>query len=92
MNLLVPLSLIPLPIDLQNIILEYTGFHKLRNGKYIKQLSSRRLRKINTKIKKMPQKTNGYVSLKMSAGTDAEFTMYVVIGPSFYYSIGSTRL
>jgi hypothetical protein len=76
-----------MPLDIQNIILEYTGFHKLRNGQYMKQLAPNRLKKMNRKIRKMPQKTNGYVSLKMSK-TITE----IIIGPSFYYSELSGRL
>ena len=75
------------PMELTNLILEYSGYHRLRNGKYMKQLSRRRLRKINTKIKQIPRKTNGYVGLKLSK-TITEF----IIGPSFYYSGSSSRL
>ena len=84
MNQLFPQSL---PTDLTNLILEYTGFHKLRNGKYMKQLTPKRLKKMNRKIRKMPQKTNGYVSLKMSK-TITE----IIIGPSFYYFGSPGRL
>lgn len=76
-----------MPLDIQNIILEYTGFHKLRNGKYMTQLTPNRLKKMNRKIRKMPQKTNGYVSLKLSK-TITE----IIIGPSFYYSESRGRL
>ena len=75
------------PVDLTNLILEYSGYHRLRNGKYMKQLSKRRLRKMNTKIRQMPRKTNGYVALQMSK-TITE----IIIGPSFYYSGKGTRL
>lgn len=75
------------PKDLTNLILEYTGFHKLRNGKYMRQLTKRRLRKLNTKIRRMPQKTNGYVALKLS-----KTLTEIIIGPSFYYSTSSSRL
>ena len=84
MNQLFPQSL---PTDLTNLILEYTGFHKLRNGKYMKQLTPKRLKKMNRKIRKMPQKTNGYVTLKMSK-TITE----IIIGPSFYYFGSPGRL
>lgn len=76
-----------MPLDIQNIILEYTGFHKIRNGQYMKQLAPNRLKKMNRKIRKMPQKTNGYVCLKMSK-TITE----IIIGPTFYYSELSGRL
>jgi hypothetical protein len=75
------------PIDLTNLILEFTGYHQLRNGKYMKQLSKRRLRKMNTKIRWMPQKNNGYVALKLS-----KTLTEIIIGPSFYYSGKGTRL
>ena len=84
MNQLFPQSM---PLDIQNIILEYTGFHKLRNGQYMTQLAPNRLKKMNRKIRKIPQKINGYVSLKMSK-TITE----IIIGPSFYYSELSGRL
>ena len=76
------------PKDLTNLILEFSGYHRLRNGKYMKQLTKRRLRKMNTKIRRMPQKTNGYVALKLS-----KTLTEIIIGPSFYYSGSlSTRL
>jgi len=82
------MNFIPLPMDLTNLILEYTGFHKLRNGKYMKQLTKRCIRKMNTKIRRMPKKTNGYVALKLS-----KTLTEIIIGPSFYYSGSlSTRL
>jgi len=88
----IPLLSVPLPVDIQNIILEYTGFHKLRNGKYMKQLTKRRLRKMNTKIKYMPRKTNGYVALKMYKEETNTIIEYIIIGPSFYYSGRGSRL
>ena len=88
----IPLLSVSLPVDIQNIILEYTGFHKLRNGRYIKQLSKRRLRKMNTKIKYMPRKTNGYVGLKIFKEETNTIIEYIIIGPSIYYSGKGTRL
>jgi|LakMenE18May11ns_1017448.scaffolds.fasta_scaffold9881850_3 hypothetical protein len=88
---LIPLLSVPLPVDIQNIILEYTGFHKLRNGKYMKQLTKRRLRKMNTKIKYMPRKKNGCVSLTMFKDNN-RCLEYIIIGPSFYYSGRGSRL
>lgn len=84
MNIIFPQSL---PTDLTNLILEYSGYHLLRNGKYMKQLTKRRLRKMNTKISRMPLKNNGYVTIKLSK-TITE----IIIGPSFYYSGKRTRL
>lgn len=76
-----------IPIDLTNLILEYSGYHRLRNGKYMTQLTSKRLKKMNRKIRRMPQKTNGYVCLKMS-----ETITEIITGPSFYYFGSSGRL
>ena len=81
-----------IPIALTNLILEYTGFHRLRNGKYMKQLTKRRLRKMNTKIRWMPQKTNGYVALKIFNESSDKIIEYIIIGPSFYYSGKGNRL
>ena len=89
MNAIFPQSL---PIDLTNLILEFSGYHRLRNGKYMKQLTKRRLRKMNTKIRWMPQKTNGYVALKIFSESKDQMTEYIIIGPSFYYSGKGTRL
>jgi hypothetical protein len=80
-------NVFPLPTDLTNLILEYSGYHRLRNGKYMKQLTKRRLRKMNIKIKKIPQKNKGYVALKLS-----KTLTEIIIGPSFYYSSKGTRL
>jgi hypothetical protein len=42
---------------------------------------------MNTKIRQVPRKTNGYVALKISK-TITE----IIIGPSFYYSEKGSRL
>lgn len=76
-----------IPTELTNLILEFTGYQRLRNGKYMTQLTPKRLRKMNRKISKIPQKTNGYVALKMSK-TITE----IIIGPSFYYFKSPGRL
>ena len=81
-----------IPIALTNLILEYSGYHRLRNGKYMKQLTKRRLRKMNTKIRWMPKKTNGYVALKIFSESKDQMIEYIIIGPSFYYSGKGTRL
>lgn len=55
-----------LPIELTNLILEFSGYHKLRNGQYMTQLSKTRLIKINIKIQSMPKLTNGYVKITVT--------------------------
>jgi len=76
-----------LPTDITNLILEFAGYHRLRNGKYMKQLTTRRLRKMNTKIARMPKNTNGHVALKLS-----KTLTEIIIGPSFYCSEKKSRL
>lgn len=78
-----------LPLEIKNIILEFTGYHRLRNGKYIKQIpkNGKLYKKMRRLINRMPEKTNGYVVLKIS-----ERCSEVIIGPSFYYSNTSKRL
>lgn len=34
------MNYIPLPIEITNIILEFTGYHKFRKGKYLRQLDA----------------------------------------------------
>lgn len=70
-----------------NIILEFKGYHRLRNGKYMKQIPKFRMNRLHKKIIKMPKIVNGYVELRIS-NTLSEF----IIGPSFYYDRKSTRL
>jgi hypothetical protein len=79
--------LIMLPSDITNLILEYANFHKLRNCQYMKQIikegkKGKSYRKIKRLISQMPQKTNGYIKLKMS-----ETISEIIMGPSFYYSV-----
>ncbi len=80
--------LILLPLDITNIVLEYANFHRLRNCQYMKQFikegkKGKPYRKIKRLINQMPQKTNGYIKLKMS-----ETISEIIMGPSFYYSGG----
>lgn len=37
-----------LPIDILNIVLEYNGYYKLRNGKHMRQLEKKRMNAIRT--------------------------------------------
>jgi hypothetical protein len=59
---------IVLPLEIKNTILEYADYHRLRNGKYMKQISKEGqfYRKISRRINRIPQKINGTVILKMS--------------------------
>lgn len=77
------------PLEIKNNILEFTGYHRLRNGKYIKQIpkNGRLYKKMRRLINRMPEKINGYVILRMS-----DRISEVIMGPSFYYSNTSKRL
>ena len=78
-----------IPLEIRNNILEFTGYHRLRNGKYMKQIprDGKFYKKINRRINRIPGKTNGYVVLKVS-----ETVSEIIMGPSFYYSNISKRL
>jgi hypothetical protein len=78
-----------IPLEIRNTILEFTGYHRLRNGKYMKQIprDSKSYKKINRLINRIPGKTNGYVVLKVS-----ETVSEIIMGPSFYYSNMGKRL
>ena len=78
-----------IPLEIRNNILEFTGYHRLRNGKYMKQIprDGKFYKKINRRINRIPGKTNGYVVLKVSK-TVSE----IIMGPSFYYLNMSKRL
>jgi hypothetical protein len=58
-----------LPIELTNLILEFSGYHKLRNGKYIKQIAEDQLFDMAIKIQRMPKITHGYVKIKVAPTT-----------------------
>ena len=64
-------ELIPLPIDIANLILEFSGYHKFRNGIYIKQLdvNCRQIVELHTRFLARPQMKNGYVILHFSDET-----------------------
>jgi len=82
-----------LPIELTNLILEFSGFHKLRNGKYVKQISEDQLFDMDIKIQRMPKITHGYVKIKVAPTTTIinkiETTMILFNSTSNYKS---TRL
>jgi hypothetical protein len=83
--------MISIPIDIQNIILEFTGYHKKRNGIFMRQIPEAQLKMLEKKMKKIPKIKNGYVELTMSKSKIKRETL-ILIGPSFYYDIKSTRL
>lgn len=58
-----------LPNELTNLILEFSGYHKLRNGKYMKQISEPQLFDMSIKIQRMPKITHGYVKIRMPTTT-----------------------
>jgi hypothetical protein len=59
---------IPLPLDLINLILEFSGYHRLRNGKYMVRLNlnSRLINQLYQELLTRPKMTNGYVILHYS--------------------------
>lgn len=65
-------NLIPLPTDITNLILEFTGYHKFRkgfiNGRFMKQLvlTSKRITKFHKRFLARPKMRNGYVVLHFS--------------------------
>ena len=69
-----------LPLEIKNTILEYTNYHRLRNGKYMTQIPKEGnfYRKISRRINRIPQKTNGTVVIKMS-----NKITHVLFNPSF---------
>ena len=84
-----------LPIELTNLILEFSGYHKLRNGRYMKQIAEPQLFDIAIKIQMMPKITHGYVKIRVTPTTTAtipnkiETTMILFNSTSNYKS---TRL
>ena len=71
-----------LPIELTNLILEFSGYHKLRNGQYMKQISETQLFEMYIKIQRMPKIKYGYVQLKMAPTT----TTMILLGLSYNYN------
>ena len=83
-----------LPIELTNLILEFSGYHKLRNGCYIKQIAEHQLFNMDIKIQRMPKIINGYVKINITTTTTTtpnkiETTMILFNSTSNYKS---TRL
>ncbi len=84
-----------LPNELTNLILEFSGYHKLRNGRYMKQITEAQLFDMSIKIQRMPKITHGYVKIKVVPTTNPtiinkiETTMILFNSTSNYKS---TRL
>ena len=57
-----------LPIELTNLILEFFGYHKFRNGKYLKQIdmSSRLIDRLYRELLMRPLMRNGLVILRFT--------------------------
>jgi len=57
-----------LPEDLINLILEFTGYHKFRNGKYLKQLNmkSQLVNRLYRELLLRPQMKEGFVILRFT--------------------------
>lgn len=76
-----------LPMELTNLILEYSGYHRKRNGKYMKQITESNIKAIEEKIQMMPKITRGYVKLDLPLRNTrtTEKTTIILIGPSCDY-------
>ena len=67
MNIQIIISLL-LPEELKNLILEFSGYHKFRNGKYLKQLNmkSRLVDGLYRELLLRPRMKNGFVILRFT--------------------------
>jgi len=64
-----------IPIEIINIILEYCGYHKYRNGKFMKQLKIENYEKLLS----IPPKKNGSVNfMKYSKRYTYEYTIDIL--------------
>ena len=84
-----------LPIELTNLILEYSGYHKLRNGQYMNQIEEVMLFNMDIKIQRMPKIIRGSVKIKMPTTTTTTNKLETTIilfynSPSIYKN--SSRL
>ena len=83
-----------LPIELTNLILEFSGYHKLRNGEYMKQITEVKLFNMDIKIQRMPKIIRGCVKIKMPTTTTTNKLETTIIlfynSPSIYKN--SSRL
>jgi hypothetical protein len=84
-----------LPIELTNLILEYSGYHKLRNGRYMKQIEEASLFDMAIKIQRMPKIKNGYVKIRVAPTTKTTLKNKIETTMILFYSNSnykSTRL
>ena len=65
-----------LPVELKNLILEFIGYHKLRNGKYMKQIAEPQLFNMAIKIQMMPKIIHGYVKIKLPTTTTTTIILF----------------
>jgi len=84
------MSIIPLPIEINNLILEFTGYHKFRNGKYLKQLdvNCAQIMKLQERLLVRPLMENGFVILRFN--DDSKLVLFY--HTYSYLSCGSGRL
>lgn len=78
-----------LPIELTNLILEFSGYHKLRNGRYMKQIAEPQLFNMAIKIQMMPKIVHGHIKISMPTTNKIETTIILFNSHSSYKS---TRL
>ena len=62
------MNTIPLPIEISKLILEFTGYHKFRTGKYLKQLdvNCAQSAELQERLVARPQIKNGFVVLQFN--------------------------
>jgi len=62
------MNAISLPIEINNLILEFTGYHKFRMGKYLKQLdvNCAQIVELQERLLARPQIKNGFVVLQFN--------------------------
>jgi len=62
-------NIVSLPIELTNLILEFSGYHKLRNGRYMKQIAGLQLFDMDIKIQRMPKIIHGHIKIRVKPTT-----------------------
>ncbi len=84
------MSIITLPIEINNLILEFTGYHKFRNGKYLKQLdvNCRQITDLQERLLVRPLMENGFVILRFNDDSKTALFNHTYD----YLSCGSGRL
>ena len=83
-------NMFPLPIEINNLILEFTGYHKIRNGKYLKQLdvNCAQIMKLQERLLVRPSMEKGFVILRFN--DDSKLVLFY--HTYNYLSCGSGRL